>query len=497
MEIPSLREIVSVVRNSLSGRRYWAMFSANLSAVVGGRLLALVTLPVWTHYLAPSDFGIVTSLKAYTNLLVTFTGLGMSAVILRLGVELRQTIEEVAALRSTVIVVVVGAGGFLVLYGLLFGKASWNSLTSGSIPYSPYVLSMLLLVVAVNIHDVSLGALRAEERHGQVSWLMFLRSCLEAGTGVILVLSLGFGAFGLWTGYVIAASVATAMAFRSSFAGTKLIVPTRKELSGSLRLGVPFMVQAMASMVMFASDRIMVESIRGLREAGIYGLAAGLAIALHMVFVTGSNVYSPKYYRLRENVEKNGSALEQFTDLWILLASCCVIMATILGPSIARLIVDERYHEGLVSMSTLVVAIYFVTLYQFAVRRLLFFKQSGRIAFCATLAAISNVVFNLIFIPRMGGHGAALATVASCAIMLLVSGFVSDIVVSRIILRRGAVVLCCVAFSGLGIWVESVRLLQPIQVLVTSAVVIAAFIVIAIITLPCCRDHITNWRNQA
>ncbi len=182
---------------------------------------------------------------------------------------------------------------------------------------------------------------------------------------------------------------------------------------------LPLIMHTISLLILEQSDRIMVASISGLSEAGIYGFTHSFALAIQVVFVALDNVWASTFVTSMKNklsTEDINKKAKSFTEIYTLF----VIGFIFVSPELVKLMADKDYWSGIVYIPLFVLASYVNLLYTFPVNNEYYESQTKSMAKVSLIAAVINIVLNIVVIPFGGGAGAAFTTLLTYVFLFFV-----------------------------------------------------------------------------
>ncbi|PID46256.1 MAG: hypothetical protein CSB47_04840 [Proteobacteria bacterium] len=387
-----------------------------LAKIVPG-LMAFAALSVYTHLLTPQEYGVYTLIfsaalffhSAFLNWLPVGTmrfwpgGIySERAFITTLGViylRLAVPITVIAAL----IILLLGKDYVLpVLVGLLL-LVGFAALMIGQQLQSAQMLPnrYAMLTVSYSVLSLSLGA-----------------ACAYFGFGPIGVV------VGVACGMLIPSVIISAKSwvlFDRTYYTPEL---TQKLLIYGTPLAASFFMDEIANL----SDRYMLAWMVDKAEAGKY--AVGYDLAGNSIMMVMNAINLAAYPMIVKLLDQKGqeAALEYFNTYVILLLGIsipAVVGLSLVGPDLVYLMIGEKYQESVVLVLPWIAsalffmglgAFYFHLPFQLGNKNLGIFK-------IAIFVAIINLLLNVLLIPRMGMHGAAISTLLSFMIASVLGYF--------------------------------------------------------------------------
>jgi polysaccharide transporter, PST family len=214
----------------------------------------------------------------------------------------------------------------------------------------------------------------------------------------------------------ILSSVGLAIAYRVSGNSLKLwnwSLPIAKVL---FKEGLPLILSGITIMIYMKIDQIMLGEMIGSNAVGIYSAATRISEVWYFIPTAICSSVAPSIYAAKEKSESiYYQRIQQLLRLLNVIALAIALPMTFLSGTVINLLFGNGYAEAGQILSIHIWAALFVFM---GVATSSWFVTEGltHLSFRRTLiGAITNVILNLILIPKYAGVGAATATVISQA----------------------------------------------------------------------------------
>ena len=92
---------------------------------------------------------------------------------------------------------------------------------------------------------------------------------------------------------------------------------------------------------------------------------------------------------------------------------------TLFAPEIMSILAPSQYMEGIYAIPSIAAGVYFTAVYSLYMRVELYYKETGFATLASTLAALVNIILNLIFIKLHGFIAAGYTTMICYALLAL------------------------------------------------------------------------------
>jgi len=388
--------------------------SAVMAYMIGNMMIKaipFVTLPIFTRVMSTADFGLYNTYLSYENILSILLGFGLCGTIRVAKIQYGDSFEKyVSAIYGLQITLSFVVDIIIILAFTLLQPKIWISQT-------------LLMVLLVNCLSTQLYSIASAKYaiSGEVvqnliiSFLMtFFNVCLS------LILCIYVYKNDTYIGRILgtcgaAIIVALIVLLQQVKRSVNLIdVPLWKF---GLKMGAPLILHSLSVTVLSQCDKIMIQSIVGNEEAGIYGIAVTLSGIVAVLVTSIDNAWAPWYFeRLKEKkynyiLNCNNVMIGVFS-----LFSACVMF---ISPEIIRIMSTKEYWDSIYSFSPILVSIVFNFIYLIPVNFEYYNKQTSFVASSTIVSVVINVVLNYLFIKKIGYIGAAYATLLSKFVLMI------------------------------------------------------------------------------
>ena len=255
----------------------------------------LILIPVYTHFLTTSDYGIVSNVLAIINFLSVVYIFGMNAVWGRYFFDFAdKSTEQKKFFGSTFFPLILGG---LILNILLsfFGEGLFQTLIP-DLDFSPFVLLAIWTAFFAVVFNLKLTLFRVRQQSLQFGIISFGRFLLTVMATIYAVAILRYGAFGK----VFAQFAVWGLFFLI------VIYLLKKDLSFSLQspklksalkyaLGV--LPHSLSGSVMNIIDRVILTNIKGLAATGIYTVGFQFGSIMQLIVFSFNLSWTPFFMK--------------------------------------------------------------------------------------------------------------------------------------------------------------------------------------------------------
>ena len=377
------------------------------------RILAVLLLPLYTHYLSPGDYGRIETLVALTTVLAIVLRFGIQPAFFRFTFDSKDAEHRRRVLRTSFWFTMATSTAGLAALALLAEPIS--DLLFGTTGDWDLVLASGVALWAQMNYEQLTAVFRVEERATAFVTASLVNIGLTVAATVLLVVVLDEGPLGVIVGNFTGTLLvyAALVGYRREQLGLTF---DRRLLREMNRFGMPLVPTALLLWVTSFSDRFFLVTLADATETGLYSVGVRIASAM-VLLLTAFRMAWPAF---AYSIEDDGEARRTYG--WVL--TYLTVASTWVATALALLspwLVDWLAAPDFASASRVVGPLAFaaVAFGGYIVVAIGIGRQK-RTQFnwvVTGAAAAVNVVLNLTLIPPYGMMGAAVATVAAYVVM--------------------------------------------------------------------------------
>jgi O-antigen/teichoic acid export membrane protein len=386
---------------------------AHHSAVYGigglvSRVLAVLLLPLYTHYLTRADYGRVETLTAASTVMVIVLRMGISSAFFRFYFDSSDEAHRVLVVRTCFWFTMVMATAGLLL-GEIFAPQIADFLRLG--PHADLVRAAAVGLWAQMNYEQLTSLFRVEERSLQFVYASLANILVTVAATILLVVVHRGHALGVVIGNFIGtlSVYLVLLGYRRYQLGLQF---DRHLLRQMNRFGLPLVPSALALWAINFIDRIFVAAYKGPGEVGVYSVAVRISSAVVFLMIAFRTAWPAFAYSIEDDREARRTYAFVLTYV-VLVLSWVSLGLGALAPWLVDLLTAPAFHRASKAVALLAFA---GTAYAGYVVLAI---GSGRARktqlnwVITGAAAVANVGLNVALIPPYGMVGAAVSTLAS------------------------------------------------------------------------------------
>lgn len=368
--------------------------------------LPFITLPLFVRILTTNDFGIYNTYISYESIISIILGLGISGTIKTAKFEYKEKFDQYV---SSIYMLLFVSGTIISLLTLFLQKYIYSAV--------PWLTSCMLFILLLHSFSSAVYSINGVKFVIEGKYKLNLLISLFY-TALNIGVSLWLCFFVFYNDRYVGRITGTALAM-SVVAVAVLIIQLKREKPYvfkpywyyAVKMGVPLVPHLSSLALLSSSDKIMIQSMVGNKEAGIYGLAINLISILSVLQSSIENAWAPWFYSSLD--KKEYKKIRKRNTVLIAFFAYLTICFMLLSPEIIRIFSTAEYKDSIYALVPLSISTFFGFIYLIPVNVEYFYKKTIYISIATIVTSLINIILNYIFIIRLGYIAAAYATCIS------------------------------------------------------------------------------------
>jgi len=400
------------------------------SAVYGignilSRSLSFLLLPLYSNVLPTAEYGKVGILFAYLAFFNVIFLYGLDTTFLRFYI-LKDENNDPKETFSTAFI-------SLFVTNILF--CSLIFIFSGNIAYfileSENLKNLIQLAIIIIFFDtlsvLPFLILRAEERSKQFVLLKFITIAVNLLLNIYLVAVIKMGIKGIFLSNAVSSCLSLILVFNIILTKFRFRF-SRKLYSVMLKFALPYIFPGISIICMEVIDREIIKRILGFEENGIYSAAYKLGMFMSLIVASFRFAWHPFFLSIanREDAKRIYAKILTYflyITLWAFLVISVFINLLVKIRIKSFTLLGQEYWSGINIIPYVLFAYILYGVYVNFIIGIYLKKKSGYLPYITGISALTNILLNIVLIPRIGILGAAIATTFSYGVMALILYF--------------------------------------------------------------------------
>lgn len=399
--------------------KYKKLASNTLIFAIGtfsSKVLSFLLMPFVTRMMGTGDYGAADLVQQTVNVLIPIVTLQVNSAALRFSLDKAVNKSDVfkVGARTTLI-------GFTVFIFLSYPLCL---ITINDFRLGDYMILIIAFVLVSGFRQLCQQFVRGS---GHVRLFAIDGIISTATTLLFTILFLGPFKWGV-TGYIvaiIASDVCSVIFFTFTAKLYRYVKPKKLEKGvavSMLKYCIPLIPTVILWWIINVSDRYMVTYFISSSANGLYTAASKIpnfVILFSQIFIDAWQLSAVDEHESKE------ARAHFFTRVFRVYSGGVFAVASVLilfCQLITKILVSPAFYESWRYVPILIIATTYSCIVNFLASVYMAEKKSLMALLTASSGAITNIVLNLIFIPRFGANGAALATVCAFLIVFITRG---------------------------------------------------------------------------
>ena len=380
------------------------------------RLANFLLLPLLTNSLTPTDYGIISIIYIFIGFTMTFYRYGMDSALMKFYIESNNPKSYFSSILFLQIITSAVFSSILFLFRdyiepVLIGNGE-----------TIFITYLAIIIFCDIIWNLIILTLRALEKPLKFISFNLLNVSMTLGFTIYLVNIKQMGAEGVLLGNLIASAIMVLLSSLLLIKQFSIHSINISIMNKIIKFGLPFLPAAIFTMIMEGADRFFLKYMMGESIVGIYSAGYKLGIFGLLIIMAFNMGWTP--YFLKHNKDENANANYSAIATFLLgFYSFIGILITIITPQIKYFnisgysLIGAEYFDGLSIVPIILLSYYFLGIYILMMPRIYKHGSTSKIAYFRFIGALSNIILNILLIPKFGIMGSAFATLISFALM--------------------------------------------------------------------------------
>jgi O-antigen/teichoic acid export membrane protein len=370
-------------------------------------------LPLYTRFLRPEDFGIlslVTVLNWLFSILFTFS---LHGAVTRFYFEYRDQPQRLREFLGTVLTFILLTSVSVGLVVLIIGPVVLTPLL-GDVPFWPFVALGVLATIFQPFFYVYLALLQTREEALRFTVLNALNVFTTLALILFFVVFAGLGATGPLLANAIVALIFFCLALY--LMRRDVVFGLRREyLQRALSYSLPLVPHNVAGQLQFIFDRFVLNRLMGPGLVGVYQVGYLFGGLIGVVSDAVNRAYVPLTMSVFSEQDKVRRSELRELGLTVIAGYCLLAAGVALfAPEGVWLLTAPPYRAAATLVPVLAFSFATGGVCSIFVTVLFFEKHATRFIMVSTFGgALTSIACNLTLVPRMGALGSAVSSLAA------------------------------------------------------------------------------------
>jgi O-antigen/teichoic acid export membrane protein len=385
---------------------------------------SFLLLPLITKTLGTYDYGLWAQISVTISLLSPLALLGLSMTFVRF-LSAEKDINRIREGFYSIFLFVLSTGIIVSLF--VFTLSDFLAITVLNDPMtSYYIKSSSFLILLSTLEAISLFYFRIFRQIQTYGLLMLCETFGKLFISFILLIT-GFGILGVIGANLIVQGCIIIIELLLIISQIGFAIPKFDRLGEFLRYGGPLTPNSLIYWITNSSDRYIVGIYLGLNAVGVYSAAYGIGNLLQLFVTPIQLILFPELSKLYDEnkIDMVKTYLRHSIQYFLLIAIPSVVGLSILARPILEILTTPAFAAGSTVIPFVALAGLFFGIFQITINITQLVKNTQFDLLIQIIAAVANLVLNILLIPFIGIMGAAFATLIAYILMAGVCVYIS------------------------------------------------------------------------
>lgn len=408
--------------SSYKNHKLYGSFGIYVGSSLLNAAIPFLMLPVFTHYLSPKDFGVVSMFSVLSGFILPFIGFSTVGVLSREyfnreKIDFGQYVGNVFLLLflslipiSLIIFIFHSSIARLVDVPI---AVIWLSLMFS---FFSFFVNCILIIWQVQSLAKFYGIFQISQTFINILLSLILVLCLNLGWEGRVVsqvfVSVSFGSLGLF--------------FLHKFVNINFKY-NKKYFFDALKVGFPLIPHTVGAILISMSDRIFLSNMVGIEATGLYAVGYSVGNIIGFVEHSFNLAFAPWLFeKLNSNDLLVKKKIVRYTYLYFILILFLVFCLNIFVPIIFEFFIDKKFKSAISFVFWISLSFAFSGMYKMVTNYIFYVKMTHILAWITFFSALFNLFLNFYLISIFGAIGAAISSAITSFFFFISTWFLSN-----------------------------------------------------------------------
>lgn len=402
------------------------VIKAGVGYTVGNYLLKginFLTVPLFTRLMSTADYGVFNIYGTYDAIISVFIALALHSCLKNAKYKYNDQFDSFVS--SILIIPLIVVSVLLVLVNV------FSSAFSNLLDLNGFLINILLIHAFANsiitIYNTKIGIDYQYKSFLKISYINTIANIILS---IVLMQSLYIKE--KYTGRIVGSALPMILIavfiYLKSFKRAKPRYNAEYWKFGVL-YSLPIIPHGLSQIVLSSFDKLMIKSMVGLSEAGIYSLGGNIEQIVQVTRTSLDMVWGPWFYERMQ--DEDYKSIKTYSSIYAFAMFVFISCLMLLSPELVAIMGTEEYQDAKYIVVPLLNCTFFTFLYTLPSSVEYYYQQTKMIAIGTFGAAILNVLLNTICIRQFGYQAAPYTTLAAYVLY-----FIFHYIIAKKISRR-------------------------------------------------------------
>ena len=381
-------------------------------------------LPIITKTLGTYDYGLWAQINIIVSLVSSLALMGLSMGFVRFLSSETETKTIREAVYSILFFVTIS--GFLASL-LIYTFAEPLATFGFKDPEAAYFLQAGSALIFLNVvESISLFYFRVFRQIKKFSYFTLFETFGKLFL-ILILLKMGYGLLGVIVATLLVQSSILLISLVIIISQIGFVIPRFTHIKEYLQFSLPLTPSALVRWITESSDRYLVTYFLGLGSVGVYSAAYSIGNLIQLFVSPLQVILLPELSKLfdENKIDQVRIYLSNSLRYFLLITVPAVFGLSALAKPLLGIFTTQDFLSGWLVIPIIALSGLLAGIFQIFVNIMFLVKETKSTTYINIIAAVSNVLLNLLLIPSIGIIGAALSTLISYFLMIVLCIYIS------------------------------------------------------------------------
>ena len=367
------------------------------------QIVSFLLLPLYTAKLSTEEFGTYDFFVTLSVFLLPIITLLMEESMFRFLIDADDLKSKKRTITATIVYTAVGTVIFTILAAIIMGIIHYE-----------YAVIFIIFIISNILLGLSNALSRGMGKVNLYSLSNFILGVITIILNILFIVTFKLGVNGLlWSNIIANTATAVIMFYKlhlPQFVSKKDF--SRETLGKMIRYSAPLVPNNLSWVIISLSDRLMLTQMTGADANGIYAVANKFPNIVYTCYGFFSTAWKESAARILKEENKSQYYNSIYKDVKFFLKAIVLGLIAIM-PLAFPLLVNKSYNDAYKYIPILIISIYYTNMSNFYGGIFTAYKNTKIMGSTTAVAAVINIVINIIFIPKFGIYAATFSTLIS------------------------------------------------------------------------------------
>lgn len=384
------------------------------AAALVNSAVPFMLLPVFTHYLTPSDYGLLSAIIAYVAVISPVIVLGLPALF---STDYHR-LDRSELRRKSIVWLSLPLG-----LGVALIAASWvmKELLAAPLAIPSAWVPIIPLLALLGFVPQWAGVMfQMADRPRHFATYQVGQAILLMCTAIIFIVLLGMHWEGRLWSMLIVGTLASGVGLLALRPYISIAKPKVGDIREAVKFGVGLLPHSVLSQLIRQSDRLFILNFIGLAAAGEYAVGWQVGSIMLVLLSTFNQAWTPYLFQSLAQADEHRKKKIVKLSYWIALGFVVLFLAVnIASPFIFSILISEKYNDAQRFVPFITLGYLFLGFYLLVTDYIFYTKKTYLFSILTAANGAINLALNYVCVQRFGAIGVTYAFAASSAIVMI------------------------------------------------------------------------------